>query len=173
MRMIFRVIGGERLAVESVERIDVVAPLAPVPTSVGKVGAVVRRVALAEMTRLDPGRERNLAESIGQDRSTLLGDRVALGLFIDGKRQRTRRREKWRRSEKRQQRYCSEPVVHHLSVLLSLFGQQRGQAHFSALEGLKNEPVPGLCVSRRADKANSQTLLVSIRDSAGCGVKDF
>ena len=71
------------------------------------------------MTRLDPGRERNLAESIGQDRPTLLGDRVALRFFIDGKRQGPRRREKRCRSEKRQQRYDSEPVVDHLSVLLS------------------------------------------------------
>ena len=103
MRMIFRVVGGERLAVESVERIDVVAPLAPVPAPVGKVGAVVRRVALAEMTRLDPGRERNLAESIGQNRLTLLGDRVALRFFIDGKRQGPRRRQERCRSQKRQQ----------------------------------------------------------------------
>jgi hypothetical protein len=69
------------------------------------------------MTRLAAGRERNLAEAIGQDRPILLGDRVALRFFIDGERQGIRR-EKWCRSEKRQHRYDSEPVVDHLSVLL-------------------------------------------------------
>ena len=118
MRMIFRVVGRERLAVESVERIDVVAPLAPVPTSVGKVGAVVRRVGFAEMAGLDPGRERNLAEAIGQDRLTLFGDRVALRFLIDRKRQGTPPR-KVVPEQKRQHRYGSEPVVHHLFVLLS------------------------------------------------------
>ena len=90
MRMIFGVVGGERLAVEAVERVDVVAPFAPVPAPVAEVRAVVRRGALGEMTGRDPGRERDLAESIGQNRLPLLGDRVALRFFIDGKRQRPR-----------------------------------------------------------------------------------
>ena len=63
---------------------NVVAPLAPVPASVGEVGAVVRRVLLPEMTCLDSGRERDLAEAIDQNRPPLLGDRVALRLFIYG-----------------------------------------------------------------------------------------
>mgnify|MGYP006899821770 CR=1 FL=1 len=51
---------------ETVQRIDVVAPLASVLASVGEVGTVVRRLALPEVTRLDSGRKRNLAEAIGQ-----------------------------------------------------------------------------------------------------------